>query len=84
MPNTNELMKEFNFSCTFDDQSKTTDWIFRYNGSKLTEVPECLYYCPDSPLPNKTENLEGIWDETHWSDTVPIFSCTNSKLLIFD
>ena len=50
MPNTNELMKEFNFSCTFDDQSKTTDWIFRYNGSKLTEVPECLYYCPDSQI----------------------------------
>ena len=48
------------------------------------KVPECLYYCPDSPLPNKTENLEGIWDETHWSDTVPIFSCTNSKLLIFN
>ena len=53
----------------------------KYNGSDLQEVPECLYFCPRSPLPNKTENLDVIWDGSHWSDTVPIFSCTNSKLV---
>ena len=84
MPNTNELMAKLNFTCTFDDQSKSTNWILNYNGSKLQEVPECLYHCSESPVPsNKIENLEAIWDGSPWSDTVPIFSCTNSKLQEF-
>ena len=84
MPDTKEISKQVNFSCTYDDQSKTSSWIMKYNGSEFLEVPECLYYCGGSPVSNNTKLVENNWDGEHWSDSYPIFSCINGKTFIYD
>ena len=69
-----------NFVCSFDEETVESHWVMQYNGSIYSELPECLYFCPKSPIPINASHLLNTWNGQHWSDTYPIFSCDAGTL----
>ena len=76
------MATKVNFTCKYDDQSKTSTWIMKYNGSEYQEVPGCFYHCSGNPVGNISNLVGNNWDGEHWSDSYPLFSCINGKSLI--
>ena len=79
MPNTRNISEMVNFTCQFDFDSLSSNWLMFYNGSGFDTIPDCLYHCLKSPIPIDYENLVADLNEEHWSDSIPIFSCDNGK-----
>lgn len=83
-PDTAKILQTVNVTCAYNIEDKSSQWKMDWNSTSEI-VPECLYYCPDSPIPeNPHELLENNWDGNHWSESKPVFTCKGeSKFNIY-
>ncbi len=82
MPETDEQIDEVEFQCLFDFESKKSNWILQYNGTNITEIPQCEIYCSTDPPSAPSDLHERNWDKSHWSDSEMSFICNNGMLKI--